>query len=120
MDKEPLVIFWFRRDLRIADNAALYHALKSGLQVLPLFIFDSDILDKLHNPADARVTFIYQEIEKLKTQLEEKHHSSLLVKHGKPNDVWANLLKSYNIKSVYCNHDYEPEAIERDEAVKQL
>jgi len=43
---KPMVnIFWFRRDLRLSDNAGLYHALKDGNPVLPVFIFDTSILD---------------------------------------------------------------------------
>jgi len=75
-------IFWFRRDLRLADNAALYHALKSDYPVLPLFIFDNNILDKLPKD-DARVTFIYQTIEDLKKELQQQG-SDLLVKYGAP------------------------------------
>ncbi|MBK0384116.1 deoxyribodipyrimidine photo-lyase [Pedobacter sp. SD-b] len=118
MDKEKIAIFWFRRDLRVNDNAGLYHALKSGFKVLPIFIFDKNILDKLEDKDDARITFIYQEIEKLKTQI-QKHNSSLLVKYGKPDDVWANILSDYEVRAVYTNHDYEPYATERDESLNQ-
>lgn len=118
MHKEEVVVFWFRRDLRLNDNAGLYHALKSGLKVLPLFIFDKDILDKLEDEDDARVTFIYHALADIKTEL-QKHNSSLLVKYGKPEQIWDAVLSDYNVKAVYINHDYEPYAKERDEALNQ-
>ena len=111
-------IFWFRRDLSIEDNAALYHALKSDHPVLPLFIFDRAILDKLEDKNDARVTFIYQTIAGLSMQL-RKHHSDILVKHGDVNQIWDEVLKEYNIAAVYANHDYEPYAISRDDAIAE-
>lgn len=112
-------VFWFRRDLRLHDNAALYHALKGPYPVLPLFIFDRDILDDLKNPQDARVTFIYHTLENLKTELEAKG-CSLLVYDGKPEEVWQQLLQQYQVAAVYTNHDFEPYAIDRDAAVQIL
>lgn len=114
--KVPVSIFWFRRDLRLDDNAGLYHALKSGKPVLPVFIFDRDILDALEDKDDARVTFIYQTIDDINSEL-KKHGSSLLVLHDKAGHAWDKLLKEYNITSVYTNHDYEPDAKKRDEAI---
>jgi len=105
-------IFWFRRDLRLEDNAGFYHALRSENPILPLFIFDKNILNKLSKD-DARVTFIYRTIENLKKAL-QNHGSDLLVKYGMPEEVWPELLKDYDIKEVYTNHDYEPYARERD------
>jgi deoxyribodipyrimidine photo-lyase len=117
MDKQsPLSIFWFRRDLRLADNAGLYHALKSGDPVLPVFIFDTEILDQLEDKDDARVTFIYQTIEDLDKKL-NKLGSSLLVIYDKPEHAWQQLIKDYPVQAVYTNHDYEPYAKERDEAI---
>ncbi len=116
MDKQPLSIFWFRRDLRLDDNAGLYHALKSGNPVLPIFIFDKEILDKLEDKDDARITFIYETIAALDKELHQ-HGSSLLVLYDKPAHAWSKLLNDYNIAAVYTNHDYEPYAKERDEAV---
>jgi deoxyribodipyrimidine photo-lyase len=108
-------LFWFRRDLRLRDNAGLYHALKYGGNVLPIFIFDTEILDKLDDPADARVHFIHQSVEQLKKELESLG-SSLLVLHGNP----VNIFKQISARAVYTNHDYEPYARRRDEAVKQI
>ncbi len=116
--KDPINIFWFRRDLRLDDNAGLYHALKGNHPVLPIFIFDTEILDELEDKDDARVTFIHQTIEDINTEL-KKHGSSLLVLYDKADDVWDKLLKEYNVAEVYTNHDYEPYAKKRDEAIAQ-
>ena len=83
----PVSIFWFRRDLRLEDNAGLYHALKSGQSVLPLFIFDTTILDKLDDKTDKRVQFIHAEIERLNIELTALG-SGLLVKTGNPLEIW--------------------------------
>jgi deoxyribodipyrimidine photo-lyase len=113
MDKKPLTIFWFRRDLRLHDNAGLYRALKSGNPVLCLFIFDKDILDDLEDKDDARVTFIYNQIEQIDKDL-QKHGSSLLLKYDKPEHAWKEIIKDYDVAAVYTNHDYEPYAKKRD------
>ncbi len=105
-------LVWMRRDLRISDQAALYYALKNHTQVLPLFIFDTEILNKLDDPCDARVTFIHSSLLLLKQEL-EKHGSSLLVLHGNPVEIFKNLKPA----AVYTNHDYEPYARTRDEQV---
>ncbi|MEO8884522.1 MAG: deoxyribodipyrimidine photo-lyase [Mucilaginibacter sp.] len=117
--KDTINIFWFRRDLRLDDNAGLYHALKSGLPVLCLFIFDPAILNKLEDKDDARVTFIYDTIAQLKNEL-EGHNSSLLVLYDNVVDAWKKVINTYAINSVYTNHDYEPYAQTRDEAVEKL
>lgn len=108
-------LFWFRRDLRLQDNAALYHALKNNKNVICIFIFDTIILDKLEDRADARVEFILQTLNHLQTQLVELS-TSLLVFHGDPVEIYKKL----NPKVVYTNHDYEPYAQQRDEAVKKI
>ena len=110
------VIFWFRRDLRLNDNAGLYHALKSGFQVIPLFIFDQDILEKIEDKTDLRVNFIHQQIEQLNTELLALG-SGLMVKYGKPLEVFQQLLLNQNVEAVYTNHDYEPYAINRDQNI---
>lgn len=116
---EKIVIFWHRRDLRLHDNAALYHALKSGRKVLPLFIFDRNILDELDDPEDARVTFIHQSLGRLRQQL-RKRGGTMLVRYGKPLEIWRELLRAYSIESVYTNRDYEPYALRRDEEIRVL
>lgn len=115
-----ITIFWHRRDLRIEDNAGLYRALKeSGHPVLPLFIFDSNILNRLEDKSDARVQFIHDNIEHIHTQLKGLG-SSIIVKHGNPIEIWNQLLNEYDIASVYTNRDYETYAIERDDEVQTL
>ncbi len=114
--KPDVTLFWFRRDLRLTDNHGLYRALKDSGEVLPVFIFDTEILDKLEKPLDARVEFIFREVERLRKALKEKG-STLLVLHGKPLDVFRDLAGKYNIRSLYLNSDYEPYARQRDKEV---
>ena len=97
--KQKIAVFWFRRDLRLSDNAGLYFALKSGLPVLPVFIFDSNILEKLENKSDARVSFIYSEIVKINDEL-LKHGGSLKVMYDKPVEAFQKLTAEFEIKAV--------------------
>ena len=117
--KQPLNIFWFRRDLRLDDNLGFYEALKSDHPVLPIFIFDSEILDKLPED-DARVTFIYDTLQNMRSTLQDENDSSIAMFHGKPMEIFEQLVTNYDIHSVYTNHDYEPYAKERDEEIKSL
>ena len=117
--KNKISIFWFRRDLRLEDNAGLYYALKSETPILPLFIFDQNILDKLDNREDPRVTFIYNTILSINKQLKD-YKTSLLVKYGDPIKIWEKLVEDYDLDTVYTNRDYEVYAKERDEAVASL
>ena len=109
-------LFWFRRDLRLDDNAGLYNSLKEGKPVLPLFIFDSNILDDLEDNADRRVEFIHHYLSKLNEELTQLG-SSLLVKHGKPLEIFEQVAREYPIEKVFTNHDYEPYAIQRDSEI---
>jgi deoxyribodipyrimidine photo-lyase len=111
-------IHWFRRDLRLEDNSALSHALDSGFPVLPLFIFDDDILDGLPKN-DPRVSFIYETIKKIDDKL-RSHGCGLKVLKGKPEVVWKSLLKQYEIKEVYFNNDYDPYAVKRDTRITEF
>lgn len=119
MRSKPIAIYWMRRDLRLEDNAALYHALRASEPVLPLFIFDTMILDKLHDKKDKRVQFIYNELRAITTEL-HKHGSDLVVKIGQPMDIWKELISEYNVAAVYTNEDYEPYARERDGRVGEM
>jgi deoxyribodipyrimidine photo-lyase len=110
--------FWFRRDLRLHDNAGFYRALRNHSNVLPIFIFDRNILDKLDDKKDRRVEFIHQVITDLNTQL-KAFGSGLLVKYGTPETVFPELLSTYDIEAVYTNHDFESYAIERDNMVHE-
>ena len=112
-------IFWFRRDLRLQDNAGLYNALKDGNAVLPIFIFDTNILEELEDKADRRVEFIRQAILDLQRQL-VKLGSTLDVRYGKPLEIFKALLNDYKVEKVFTNHDYEPYARERDAAIEKL
>lgn len=117
--KQPLNIFWFRRDLRLDDNVGFYEALRSDYPVLPIFIFDSEILEKLPED-DARVTFIHETLQKMRDTLQNDYGSSIAMFHGKPIDVYKQLIEEYDIHSVYTNHDYEPYARHRDAEIKKL
>lgn len=112
-------VFWFRRDLRLEDNAGLYHALKTALPVLPIFIFDTNILNKLENKKDRRVDFIRRTIMDMQMSLVAAG-SSLTVFHTTPEDAFTSLLQQYEIVNVFTNTDYEPYATERDKGISEL
>lgn len=117
---KPVVnLFWFRRDLRLADNAGLYHALKDGNPVLPLFIFDKNILDELDERKDRRVEFILLSLEQIQQQL-LKLGSTLDTRYGFPEAIYKQLVNEYKIEKVFTNHDYEPYATGRDAAIIEL
>ncbi|MEJ0105413.1 MAG: deoxyribodipyrimidine photo-lyase [Bacteroidota bacterium] len=117
---KPLVnIFWFRRDLRLHDNAGLYHALKSNNPVLPIFIFDRNILDDLEDRTDRRVEFIHKALEEMQRQL-IKIGSTLDIRYGPPGDIYKELLSEYRIEKVFTNHDYEPYAKKRDKEISEI
>lgn len=117
--KEAVNIMWFRRDLRLHDNAALYHALKSGKPVVPVFIFDKNILDDLEDKNDRRVAFIHLWLQKMQQQLVALQ-CNLNVFYSTPAEVFNQLLSIYKIEKVFTNSDYEQYAIDRDKAVEQL
>jgi deoxyribodipyrimidine photo-lyase len=112
-------IFWFRRDLRLTDNAGLYHALKDRNPVLPVFIFDRNILDKLTDKADKRVAFIHAALLEMQTILAGMG-STLEVFYDTPAEAFEKLTSAYQIEKVFINHDYEPYAKERDAAIAAL
>jgi deoxyribodipyrimidine photo-lyase len=117
--REPLSIFWFRRDLRIEDNCGLYNALRSGYPVLPVFIFDTEILDKLEEKADRRVTFITAALGELNRKLIAAG-SSLKIYHGAPSEAFRKIMVEFEVKAVYTNTDYEPYATERDRQISVM
>ena len=119
MQKNRITLFWFRRDLRLMDNAALYYALRENESILPVFIFDKNILDKLENKYDRRVDFIHQAIMRIQSELISLG-SSLQVFYSTPLETFKKLFELYDIKKIYLNHDYEPYAIERDWEIEQL
>ena len=113
---DKISVFWFRRDLRLEDNAGLSEAIRGDEPVLPIFIFDVEILDKLNDPKDARLSFIHQRLAHIKNELKAMG-SDLDCRYGKPIEIWYELAKEYKIGTVYTNRDYEPYAQERDENV---
>lgn len=117
--KNLINIFWFRRDLRLEDNHGLWLALKHGLPVVPIFIFDSNILEALKSNADPRVSFIHQSLKHLNQQLEIVQ-SSIKVYQGRPEEVFRQILAEFEIENVFFNRDYEPYALKRDNNIKNL
>jgi deoxyribodipyrimidine photo-lyase len=115
----PITIFWFRRDLRLDDNIGMFEALYKQKNVLPIFIFDSEILSKLKKD-DARVTFIHSNLQAMRKTLQKKYNSSIAIYHGSPLTIFKKLIKEYTIRSVYTNHDYEPYATKRDHEIETL
>lgn len=113
-----MTIFWFRRDLRLEDNTALFHALNENNEVLPIFIFDTSILKHLERE-DARVSFIHQELSKINVKL-NTIGKNLAIFHGTPEAIFNQLVSENEIESVYANHDYEPSARKRDKSINEL
>ena len=109
-------LVWFRRDLRLADHAALYHALKNSRRVYCVFVFDREILDVLPSRADRRVEFIHDSIVELDAALRE-HGGTLIVRHGMAREEIPALARTLKVDAVYANHDYEPAANARDAEV---
>ncbi|WP_027376333.1 cryptochrome/photolyase family protein [Kaistella palustris] len=116
--RNEISVFWFRRDLRLIDNHGLFQALNSEEKVLPVFIFDTDILSQLENKEDRRVDFIVQALEMLNDFLENKG-KAISVLYGKPLNIFKDLTEEFEIKNVFANEDYEPYAIRRDDEVRK-
>jgi deoxyribodipyrimidine photo-lyase len=112
-------VFWFRRDMRFEDNVGLYHALSGDFPVLPLFIFDKHILDELPKD-DARITFIHDELQKMRSYLQEHHDSSIATYHDTPENAIKQLIKDFEVEAIYTNRDYEPYAQKRDAKINAL
>ncbi len=113
-------VFWFRRDLRLEDNAGLHYALQDEYPVLPVFIFDRNILDKLEEKADARVQFIRERVSSMDQSLREKCDSGIKTYYDTPIEAFKKILDEYEVHAVYTNRDYEPYARERDGQVSEL
>ena len=116
--EENFSVFWFRRDLRLDDNLGLNAALSSGLKVIPIFIFDTDIINKLEKN-DLRIKMIHAALVKLNdAMLGNRCNVGMYL--GNPKAVFESLLNKYKIKSVYTNRDYEPYALKRDKSIKSF
>ncbi|MBX2924188.1 MAG: deoxyribodipyrimidine photo-lyase [Chitinophagaceae bacterium] len=117
--KSRVSVFWFRRDLRLEDNVGLYQALASELPVLPVFIFDETILNKLEDKKDRRVDYIHQVLSAINSRL-KTFNARLNTFYGNPLDVFKMLSEKYAVQGVFCNRDYEPQAIKRDTEIYQF
>ena len=112
-------LLWFRRDLRIDDNAALALALSTCQQLHCAFVFDRSLLDPLPR-ADRRVEFIRDSLAGLDADLQAAGRSpgcGLIVRHGVGSDEIVALAVVLGVQSVFAAHDYEPLAIARDRLV---
>ncbi|HAF33701.1 MAG TPA: deoxyribodipyrimidine photolyase, partial [Sphingobacterium sp.] len=116
MEKNKIIVFWFRRDLRLDDNAGLARALALGYPVLPIFIFDEEILMQLEDKRDRRLHYIHQALTRINTILGESG-ATLNTFYGKPIAIYRNLVEKFDVQGVYCNRDYEPMAIARDKEI---
>lgn len=115
---EQFVVFWFRRDLRLNDNTGLYHALNSGFKVILLYIFDNYFLSK-YAKNNQKFEFIKLYLNNINKEL-RKYNTEILIKEGKPLDIFDFLKEKYRIKSIYANHDYEPYSIKTDNEIKDF
>lgn len=117
---EEIAVFWFRRDLRLHDNRALTMALQCGLPVLGLFVLDRNILDRLEDRDDARVTFLLRTLGELQQNLQSQN-SDLLILHSTPNEAWTLVTQKHRVVRAFWNRDYEPYAVQRDrEMIERL
>lgn len=117
MDK--IVIFWFRRDLRLYDNAGLSKALSSGYKVLPIFIFDPEILNQFEDKEDRRVDYIHQALHHINQEL-QKVGSAVITYYNNPEKAFNDIVQKYDVAAVFCNNDYEPSAIARDKSIEEF
>jgi deoxyribodipyrimidine photo-lyase len=121
MSKDKVAIFWFRRDLRWEDNTGLYYALNSNFPVIPIFIFDKNIISEIATPPkDRRVQFIYERLVEIHNHFQRNFGSGILVFHSTPIEVFRELIDNFEITGVYFNRDYEPSANQRDEGVMKF
>ena len=116
MPRIDTALMWFRRDLRVADNAALYAALKAARCVYCVFVYDTEILDVLPSRTDRRVEFILQSVDELGHELAARG-GQLIVLNGSARAQIPRLAARLGVQAVYANHDYEPDALARDAAV---
>lgn len=116
---EKISIFWFRRDLRTEDNAGLFQALSASEKVLPIFIFDTSLVENPADSTDPRVLFILSALNSIDIQLRQLG-SSVLILTGNPLEVFRELSGTQRIHAVYANEDYEPYAIKRDDKIASL
>src|SRR5690554_2561592 len=117
--KNEVSVFWFRRDLRLEDNVGLFQALSSQKSVLPIFIFDRNILDQLDNKKDRRVDYIHQVLSTINNEL-KVFNARLNTFYGDPIKIFKMLSEEYDLQAVFCNQDYEPQALKRDLEIYKL
>lgn len=114
-----VAIFWFRRDIRLEDNTALYHALCGPVPVLPIFIFDPEETKYFQKPYDSRMEFLYRTLGNVHQELQQRG-KGILVLSGNPCDIIQQLTEQYDVHAVYANEEYEPYARMRDTRIEQI
>ena len=107
-------ILWFRRDLRVKDNAILSNAKD---KVLPIFIFDKNILNLLSKD-DKRLTFIYNSVIKLKEEL-KSIGLDLAIFYDEPKKIFKKL-KEKGFDEVLCSVDFDSYSKKRDEEIENI
>ncbi|MDA9597166.1 deoxyribodipyrimidine photo-lyase, partial [Flavobacteriaceae bacterium] len=115
---EKLTIFWFRRDLRIHDNRGFYEALNGSNRVIPIFIYDTEITDKLKKE-DPRLTFIEKALGGINNAM-KRNRCTTGIYRGTPKAIFKKLIREFTVQNVIANHDYEPYALQRDEEIRNL
>jgi len=118
MERKTISVFWFRRDLRLDDNTALINALEEKHSVLPIFIFDENIIDELPQD-DARISFIYSRLYDIDKKL-KAYGSGIKIYKGKPLEIWKTIINEYDVHAAYANADYEPYSLKRDGTIDGL
>ena len=111
-------MFWFRRDLRVEDNVGLYKALQSGHPVIPIFIFDENILSKLPKQ-DRRLELIINALGRVNDAM-KRNRCTVRTYHSTPKAIFSELIEEYDIAEVYANRDYEPYGCKRDAEIETL
>lgn len=118
MSTSDRALFWFRRDLRAYDNTGLAAACREFSNVVPVFVFDENILKKLPDKDDRRITLIFEAISDLSEKI-KKHGGELQVVFGKPEELIPKIANQLKVKKVFCNRDFEPYAKDRDAKVRK-
>jgi deoxyribodipyrimidine photo-lyase len=116
-------IVWFRNDLRLHDNEAITNALRMADEVIPVYVFDERIfMGKTRfgfaKTGKYRAQFILESIEDLKQNL-KKIGSDLVVRIGKPEQVLAEMAKTYHCSWVFCNRERTKEEVDVQDVLEQ-
>lgn len=112
------VIVWFRQDLRIDDNPALYHATKSGAPIVAVYVWSPNEEGKWR-PGGASRVWLHFSLVSLKERL-RKLGGDLVIREGDTAVELVRIARAVDAKQIFWNDRYEPEVIERDETLKKM